>query len=243
VVTNLRRPFRECHILRCFWRIRGRWSRVPPSPPVNSPIRYFLDVPKASENNASGLPECASVEASIPQSSPTEKCIRAPRAPAQRAGAGANLSGASAFHVFLLDPPPFKPCGQSAVMRSTCRIRRSSGSPRRLVSNPAPSRSGSRRCTSLASSSARSVGTPASAATRTSMDLKLDREGDAVLQGEDRRDRGAAEGQGRSAQSQEAQADLGVRWRHLTAGDRLHYRSLTWAFCSNVMPVGPMCSR
>jgi hypothetical protein len=95
---------------------------VPPSPPVNSPIRHFWDLPKASENNASGLPECASVEACIPQcspqSSPTEKCIRAPRAPAQRAGAGADLSGASAFHVFLPDQAPLKPCSRSAVMRS-----------------------------------------------------------------------------------------------------------------------------
>jgi hypothetical protein len=81
-----------------------------------------LDVQKASENDASGLPECASVEACIPQcsprSSPTGKCIRAPGAPAQRAGAAANLSSASAFHVFLPDSAPLQACSQSAVMRS-----------------------------------------------------------------------------------------------------------------------------
>jgi len=81
-----------------------------------------LDLQKASENNVSGLRECASVEACIPQcspqSSPTGKCIREPGAPAQRARAGTNLSGASAFHVFLPDPAPLKPCSQSAVMRS-----------------------------------------------------------------------------------------------------------------------------
>ena len=96
--------------------------RLPPSPPINSPIRHFWTLPKASEKNASGLPECASVEACIPQcspqSSPTEKLVRTAAAPAQRAGAGADLSGAPAFHVFLPDPPPLKPCSQSAVMRS-----------------------------------------------------------------------------------------------------------------------------
>src|SRR6202453_173958 len=54
--------------------------RIPPSPPLNSPIRHFLNLQKASENNASGLPECASVEACIPQcrpqSSPPKKFAR-----------------------------------------------------------------------------------------------------------------------------------------------------------------------
>lgn len=35
--------------------------RIPPSPPVRSPIRHFLDLQEFLGNSASGLPECRSV--------------------------------------------------------------------------------------------------------------------------------------------------------------------------------------
>jgi hypothetical protein len=70
----------------------ARGMRIPPSPPVNSPHPPLSGSAKTSENNASGLPECASVEACIPQcsprSSPPGKSIRAPSALAQGARTG-----------------------------------------------------------------------------------------------------------------------------------------------------------
>lgn len=95
--------------------------RVPPSPPVNSPHPPLSGSAKTSENNASGLPECASVEACIPQCSPTGKSIRSAGALAQRARAGTNLSGASAFHVFLPDSAP--PSNLAAGLPSCAPIR------------------------------------------------------------------------------------------------------------------------
>jgi hypothetical protein len=73
--------------------------RIPPSPPLNSPIRHCLERQKASEDNAPGAPECAGVEACIPQCSPPEEPFGAPRAPAKGAGPRADVSGATAFHV------------------------------------------------------------------------------------------------------------------------------------------------
>ena len=96
--------------------------RIPPSPPAHSHHAVTFERRKPRKTTLPACPRCASVEACIqqcsPRCSPTEKAVQGPRALAERAGPGADLSGAPAFHVFLPDSAPLKPCSQTAVMRS-----------------------------------------------------------------------------------------------------------------------------